>query len=208
MEKVRRSLAVVAAVVVAVLVAVGVAVAADDDAETDTDQRAGPTFDWASPTPVDRGAGWSVADAEGDGPFVEVRLDGRLVGFLEYMAFEVEGTLDEHVAAYYDAIGGDRAHAPVAGYRFTPDRPAHATAADGAIVRYGFTGTMPDGSPSERTVQWAGVRDGRLVLVSAAADDPGGLFPPEGTAFTTAQVESVLDRLDRLVRASGLPDPA
>ena len=215
MKNLRRSLAVVTALVVAALVAVGVAVAADD--ETDTDDRAGPpvtqptpmpTFDWASPTLVDLGGGWSVADAEGDGPFVEVRLDGAVVGFLEYMRYAYDGTLDEHVADFYDAIGGDRANAPVDGYRFVPDPATHSTAADGPIVRYGFTGTMPDGSASERTYQWAGIRNGEVVLISAAANDPGGLFPPEGTEFTTAQLESVVDRLDRLVRASGLPDPA
>jgi hypothetical protein len=213
MKNLRRSFVIVAALVVAALVAVGVAVAAVD--ETDTDDRAGPpvtqptpTFDWASPTPVDLGGGWSVADAEGDGPFVEVRLDGAVVGFLEYMHYPYDGTLDEHVADFYEAIGGDRADAPIEGYRFVPDRALHAAAADGPIVRYGFTGTMPDGGASERTYQWAGIRNGAVVLVSAAANDPGGLFPPEGTEFTTAQLESVVDRLDRLVRASGLPDPA
>jgi hypothetical protein len=206
--KVRRSLAVVTALVVAALVAVGVTVAAGGDEEPDTHERAGPVFDWATAAPVDLGGGWTVLDAEGDGPFVEVRRNGRLVGFLEYMGYSIDGTLDQHVADYYEAIGGDRAGAPVEGYRFVADRVVHATAADGPIVRYGFTGTMPDGSPSERTYQWAGVRRGRLVLLSAAANDPGGLFPPEGTEFTTAQLEQLVERLDRLVRASGLPDPA
>lgn len=200
--RIRRPFTVIAALVVATLVALGVTVAAD---EGGTDERAGPAFDWAGRAPVDLGGGWSVADAEGDGPFVEVRLDGEVVGFLEYLDVAVEGTLDDHVAAFVDAIGADRANAPIAGYRFVPDRAVHLTAVDGPIVRYGFTGTLPDGSPSERTFNWAGIRGGRLVLVSAQANDPGGLFPPEGVALTTDQLESVVDRLDRLVRASGLP---
>ena len=212
----RRSVAGAVTAVVAVALGVVAAAVADDGGDRD---RAGPppptrpgvarpVLDWATHEPVDLGGGWTITDTEGDGPFVDVRLDGRLVGFLEYTSHLFEGTLDEHVVEFVRAIGDDRAKAPIEGYRFAPDAAAHADGADGPIVRYGFTGTLRDGSPSERTYQWAGVRDGRLVLVTAAANDPGGLFPPEGREFTTVELESVIDRLDRLVRASGLPDPA
>lgn len=174
-----------------------------------------PVLDWVTHAPVDLGGGWSVSDTEGDGPLVTVRNDGMVVGLLEYLDFPIEAraaseraTLDAHVAAYLRDIGADRAQAPVKGYRFDPDAATHLEAADGAVVRYGFRGTMPDGAPSERTIQWAGIRNDRLVLVSAAANDPGGLFPPEGTAFTSAQLDEVGDRLERLVLASGLPEPA
>lgn len=169
-------------------------------------------FDWARPTTVDLGGGWAVTDTEGNGPFVTVLRDGRAVGFLEYLDYPLESpagdgraSLDAHVADYFDDIGRDRAESPIAGYRFLPDRPEHLDAADGAIVRYGFRGTLPDGRPSERSIQWAGIRGGRLVLVAANASDEGGLFGREGVEFTSADLDEVAGRLDRLVRASGLP---
>ena len=177
--------------------------------------RPGPLVDWARPVPVDLGDGWAVADTEGDGPFLTVLRHGRTVGFVEYLDFPLEGpaaderaALDAHVADFVQAIGEDRSGVPISGYRFDPDPAVHLPAADGSLVRYGFRGTYPDGRPSERTIQWAGIRGGRLVLVAAAANDPGGLFPPEGVEFTSADLDAVAERLDRLVRASGLPDPA
>lgn len=171
--------------------------------------------DWASPRPVDLGAGWTVTDTEGDAPMLTVLRHGRPLGIVEYLDFPLETpaddlvtALDAHVARYVRDIGRDRAGAPIEGYRFVPDAAVHLRGADGAMVRYGFRATLPDGRPSERTIQWAGIRGGRLVLVGASAYDPGGLFSPEGTEFTSADLDAVAERLDRLVRASGLPDPA
>jgi hypothetical protein len=213
---IRRSLAAVGAVVGAAALGLGLAAVADDRGTDDGAPPrprpapivSSPVFDWVTHDPVDLGEGWTVADMPGDGPYASVLHDGSEVGFLEYGTYDFDGTIDEHVAEYVRVIGDDRANGPIAGYRFTADAATHATAADGPIVRYGFTGTLPDGSPSERTYQWAGIRDGKVVLVTAAANDPGGLFSPEGVEFTTAQLESIVERLDRLIRASGLPDPA
>ena len=189
-------------------------VSAPDGPTVTTVAEAAPTIDWARPEEVELGGGWSVIDTEGDAPMVTVLRNGRTVGILEYLDYPLEGSagddraaLDDHVGRFFRDIGADRARTPIDGYRFEPDPVAHATASDGAIVRYGFRATLPDGSPSERTIQWAGIRAGRLVLVSAAANDPGGLFPPEGPQFTSAQLDEATDRLDRLVRASGLPLP-
>lgn len=172
-------------------------------------------FDWARPATVDLGEGWSVTDTEGDAPMVTVLRHGIPVGIVEYLDFPLEGgtggeraALDAHVAGYYDDIGADRRRSPIRGYRFEPDAAVHLGTADGDAVRYGFRGTLPDGRPSERSVHWAGVRDGRLVLVAASAYDEGGLFAREGSEFTSADLDAVADRLDRLVRSSGLPDPA
>ena len=201
--------------------ALGALYATGDDAGTGptgptvtTQVEASPVVDWAQHRGADLGGGWSVVDTEGDGPMLTVLEHGRTVGFIEYLDFPLEmpagdtrATLDAHVGEYVEAIGADRANMPIEGYRFVPDPVVHATASDGAIIRYGFRATMPDGRPSGRTVQWAGIRAGRIVLVSAAANDPGGLFPPEGTELTSAQLDAVAGRLDRMVRASGLPLP-
>lgn len=213
-----RRAAPVAAVVVAGVLAL--ALAGGDDGTPAIDRRTPTTaatvgFDWARPATVDLGEGWSVTDTEGDAPMVTVLRHGVPVGIVEYLDFPLEGgahgeraALDAHVAGYYDDIGADRRSSPIRGYRFEPDAPVHLDTADGDAVRYGFRGTLPDGRPSERSVHWAGVRDGRLVLVAASAYDEGGLFAREGSEFTSADLDAVADRLDRLVRSSGLPDPA
>lgn len=172
-------------------------------------------LDWLRPVPVDLGGGWAVADTEGDAPMVTVLRNGRPVGIVEYLDFGLEepatgdrATLDAHMAEYVRDIGNDRATAPVKDYRFDPDPAVHLRAADGAAVRYGFRGTLSDGRPSERSVHWAGIRGGRLVIVAASAYDEGGLFAREGSEFTSADLDAVAERLDALVRASGLPEPA
>ena len=172
-------------------------------------------IDWSKPTHIDLGNGWAVTDTEGDAPMITVLRHGREVGIVEHLEYPLETAgddvrvaLDTHVADFLKAIGDDRAGAPIKGYRFVPDPAVHLSAADGTIVRYGFRGTLPDGRPSERTIQWAGIRDGRLVLVAASAYDEGGLFSPEGSEFTSADLDAVASRLDRLVRASGLPAPS
>ena len=173
-----------------------------------------PVVDWARPTLVDLGGGWAITDTEGDAPMLTVLHDGVAVGIVELLDYEVPAgsdgpkvALEEQAARFFEAIGADRAAAPIRGYRFLPDAIVHLSAADGAVVRYGFRGLLPDGAASERSIQWAGIRDGRLVLVAAAAYDEGGLFAREGSEFTSADLDAVADRLDRLVRASGLPDP-
>ena len=174
----------------------------------------GPVVDWARPTLVDLGGGWAITDTEGDAPMLTVLRDGVPVGIVELLDYEVpaggadgRAALDEQAARYFEAIGADRAAAPIKGYRFLPDEVVYLGAADGPVVRYGFRGLLPDGTPSERSIQWVGIRDGRLVLVAASAYDEGGLFAREGSEFTSADLDAVADRLDRLVRASGLPAP-
>lgn len=210
-----------AAVVVVVGALVLALVTGDDDRSapdrttTTTTSAAVAALDWARPAPVDLGGGWRITDAEGDAPILTVLRDGRAVGFVELLDYRLEtaagddrATLDGHVARYYRDIGDDRRSAPIEHYAFESDAAVHVDTADGGAVRYGFRGTLPDGRPSERTIQWAGVRGGRLVLVSASAHDEGGLFGRDGTEFTSADLDAVADRLDGLVRASGLPEPA
>lgn len=216
----RRPVLVTAAAVVAGGIALGLAGGGGDgpagDRRTTTTTVAAPAaVDWGRPATVDLGGGWAVTDAEGDAPMLSVLRDGRPVGIVEYLDFPVEGeagderaALDAHVARYYEDIGADRRRSPVRGYRFEPEGAAYVDTADGVAVRYGFRGRLPDGRPSERTLHWAGIRGGRLVLVAASAYDEGGLFAREGTELTSADLDAVADRLDRLVRTSGLPDPA
>jgi hypothetical protein len=214
----RRSVPVAAVVVVGTLaltLADGDDGAPAPDRPTTTSTVATVTLDWARPATVDLGDGWSVTDTEGDAPMVTVLRDGVPVGFVEYLDYPIDGladgdraALDAHVAGYYDDIGDDRRGAPIRGYRFEPEAAVHLDTADGDAVRYGFRGTLPDGTPSERSVHWAGVRGGRLVLVGASAYDEGGLFGLEGSEFTSADLDAVVERLDRLVRNSGLPEPA
>jgi hypothetical protein len=164
---------------------------------------------------------WQLQDEEGHGPFVSVVRNGRRVGAIEILEFPLDtlpevtaalanGTrsaLNAHVAAFLASFTSDRAAGCGVEYRFTPDPAEHTRALDGAVVRYGFRGTMRDGTPSERVIHWAGVRGEFLVLLTASAHDAGGCLPPEGTEFTTADLDAFAPLLERVVLASRLPTP-
>jgi len=178
-----------------------------------------PRIDWVRTGDVGLGDGWHVVDCEGDAPLVCVEKDGVPVGFIEYISFDVSTLPNVDAAAgdreallaqgcdYLDAISEDRAQGCEPGHRFVPDKTRVAEAADGLVVRYGFTATLSDGRPSERTIQWAGIRGEDLVLVSAAAYDAGGCLGTEGSEFTTENLNAFAGSFDRLVLANELPPP-
>lgn len=182
---------------------------------------AAPVVDWEAVSTVALGGGWALDDAEGDGPFYDVRRDGDVVGQLEAGSFPVEtldvvaevldgggsavDALEAHAREYAGTFGDDRASGCGADYRFVANPAMVLDTPSGDVVAYGFTGTLADGAPSERIVQFAGLRDDRLVILTATAADPGGCLPPEGPTFTSEQLESFRPLLVDVVAASGLP---
>ncbi|HEX6872997.1 MAG TPA: hypothetical protein VF163_18015, partial [Micromonosporaceae bacterium] len=106
---------------------------------------------------------------------------------------------------YLDDFGKERAAGCGTGYRFTRDDPRELASDAGPTVRYGFTGTLADGRPSEKIIQYAGVRSGQLVILSATAADDGGCLPAEGQYFTSAQLASFAPVLDQIMAVSPLP---
>jgi hypothetical protein len=77
----------------------------------------------------------------------------------------------------------------------------------GPVRRYGFAGGAEGAPNTERTLQWAGLRDGVLVIVVLTGYDPGSCVAGEGEG-TLVDQEEVLPGLQALIEASGLPNPA
>jgi hypothetical protein len=175
----------------------------------------GPSYDWDRPRTVALAGGLSLGRCEGDAPLVCVRRGGRVVGVLELLRFPLSSlpalagksgreALDAQAAEYVGSFTRDRAQGCGSGYEVTPLPVRHLTAADGAVVSYGFTGTLASGAPSEHVVQWAGIRGKDLVLLSAAAYERTGCLPPEGDAFDVATLREAAPLLDAVVAASPL----
>jgi hypothetical protein len=208
---------------VGVLVGLGLtACGTDQPSPPPSDPASGPSprVDWAEPDRTALPDGWRLADCPGDAPLFCVGKDGQTVGQIEVLEFPLAtleelsavlaergeaAALEDHAERYVADFTAERTEGCPPGYAVTGDPPRRLSASDGLVVRYGFTGTLADGQPSEKTVQYAGLRDNTLVLLSAIAEDPGGCVPPEGTSFTSAQLAAFAPILDGIVEASGLP---
>jgi hypothetical protein len=189
---------------------------------TPTGSAKGATIDWKKPV-VDLGGGWSLAEEPGDGPFIAVDRDGERVGTIELLRYEVstletirkkladgatvEEALRAHIAEFYDTFEKDRATGCGEDYVVKGDEPAFLDTKDGQVVRYGFTGTKGDGSPSEKVVHFAGLRKDFLVLVAVNASDPDGCMPAEGIELTEGSLTEFAPVLEAAIKKSGLPDP-
>ena len=201
------------------LALVAAACSDDDDAAPPTTTTTAPApavaIEWNSLGTVDLGDGWSLADAEGDAPIVAIRRDGEPVGIIELLMFPVDSldavadNLDDgedaalaaHAAEFLDALGADRAEGCGDDYGFVIEPAELFDAGDGRAVRYGFTGAPPGEPVSERTIQWAAVRDDRLVLVQVSAYDPGACVAP-GEELTVADLAEVEPLLAPAIEAS------
>lgn len=177
-------------------------------------------FDWYAFRDVDLGSGWRLVDCPGDGPFVCVKFNGTDAGLAEMATYPVsslpavrdalpEGerpALEAHVAEYLRSMRADRAAGCGPDYAFTAEPIRHLELADGLAVSYGFSGAKPEGPLTERTIQWAGIRDRHLVVVTASAYDRGGCLPPEQETGTAA-LALFAPQIDKVVTANGLPKP-
>lgn len=183
------------------------------------------TIDWdVDGSGVDLTDGWSLHDAEGDGPFLEVRRDSEVAGLLETTSFPVDSietlrggagddaarraSLRAYAEDFVSTFRADRAEGCGADYRYDPAPIEVFGGPDGPLVGYGFTGRLADGSPSEGIAAIAGIHDDQLVLVTATASDEGGCLPAEGTVFTTAALDDFRPLLVRIGAGSGVPTPA
>ncbi len=188
----------------------------DDDVETarpsttTTTIPAMPTdFDWWHPVLVDLGGGWELGPCTGEGTELcfEHPEQGRR-GILELFRFRApeDANLNNHAARFVEDFVADRTRGCGAEYRVEAEPLQALALPDGSALRYGFHGGSSGAPDTERTVQWAGVREGVLVIVTLNAYDPGSCVTGEGEGSLDDQTE-VLERVHALVLASGLPDP-
>lgn len=180
-------------------------------------------LDWSAPEKAQLPDGWSLSGCTGDAPLICVSRGGRPVGQMEKLALELStlpdlarvlsekgavAALDDHAHRFVADFTADRAVGCGSSYTVTPHPSVRLSTPDGQALRYGFTGTLAGGTPSEVVAHYATVTDGRLVLLVANASDPGGCLPEdEGTPFTSAELRAFLPLLDQLVSSSGVPTP-
>jgi hypothetical protein len=191
----------------------------DDDAEstastapsTTTTLPAMPTdYDWWHPAGnVDLGGGWELSACPGDDPTLcYAHEDGRH-GIVELFRFSAPAdfNLNSHAQTFVSDFVEDRQNGCGASYRVQAEPIDALELPDGPARRYGFSGGAASAPDTERTLQWAGLRDGVLIIVVLTGYDPGSCVAGEGEGTLADQAE-IVDSLQALMLASGLPDPA
>ena len=197
----------------AAVLALAGACARDDTAAPPVTSTTQPTVtvDWNDPSlAADLGSGWTARQCEGDDPTLCIERHGEAKGVVEIFDFPAgDGvTLDARVAELYAATAEDRERGCPAGYEFETVPPASTRTAGFLAVRYGSTGLVADGRPSERTLAYMIEREGSVTVVQVAGYEPDGCLPPEGPAFRVGDVVDFTPAFERLVAGSRLPAAA
>jgi hypothetical protein len=164
---------------------------------------------WHPPDEVSLGGEWVLKPCEGDDPTLcYEHADGRR-GTVELYRFAApaDPNLNAHAAKFVEDFLADRRAGCGAEYRVTAEPIDPLELPDGPGRRYGFAGGATGAPDTERTIQWAGIRDIALVIVTISAYDPGACVAAEGEG-TLEDLEEILPGLHALIQASGLPDPA
>lgn len=166
-------------------------------------------FDWWAPAEVDLGGGWVLRACEGEDAnlcFEHAESGGGFVGLFRFDA-PADFDLNAHAARFVEDFRTDRKAGCGPEYKVEAEPIEALELPDGPARRYGFTGRAANSAPTERTIQWAGVRGTSLVIVTLSAYDPGSCVPAIGEA-TLEEQSAVLPGVHALIQAAGLPDPA
>lgn len=179
----------------------------------------GAVVDWTDPSrAVEVGSGWVVRACQGDAPLLCVERDGQVAGLVEATTFPTASFDDfdptasevESITAiaerFLSDLTADRAIGCGEDYRFEPQSPQPFVLAGLPGVSYGFSGTMPDGTPSELILRYATIVGDHLVSVGADAYDDHGCLPDdEIPSFDSAGLRELRPHLEELLHQSPLP---
>lgn len=163
---------------------------------------------WAAilPDALPEMGSFTVADAEGDAPFVNVLKEGEAVGSLELLQFPLDGLLDPAegfpgleawVQSYYESVRADR-EASAPGSAFDERDTAPAPWGDFCGIAYGFTVTSPGGEVTELTTNHATFDEGNLYVIAAFYDaaQPGfGFASPEALSEFQDALRALVESL-------------
>ena len=176
-------------------------------APTTTAARSGPTIGWSNVGVIELGSGYSLRDEEGDAPIVAIYSDDEHVGIIEINKFPADTTdLSAHIEQFHSSIEADRKEGCGTDYEYEREASSTLDGPDGEFVRYGFTGARERGAPvTERTIQWAAIQDGELVIINVAAYDEAGCIGTEGAELTVAELEKVEPLLSPVIERSPFP---
>jgi hypothetical protein len=179
-----------------------------------------PIVDWTDPgKTVTFDDGWTIHACEGDAPLLCVEREGVAVGAVEALAYPVESLAwfdpssgsDENLAALAEdfarVLGSDRASGCGNDYVFEPFSPEPFVLANTPGIFFGFSGTMPDGDPSELNLHYATLVEDRIISIVAGAYDEGGcLGRDELSGFNTADLAELRPHLESALHESPLPE--
>ena len=176
--------------------------------------------DWLDPSlSVDLGGGYTLQHCEGAAPVHCLTKDGVPAGLLELASYPLTSldaltkarargervALEAHVDDFLTSFRADRRQGCGPEYVVTPEPVRFVDAPDGLLASYGFRGAPGDGAaPTERTLQWAGLRGSNLELVSISAFDPTSCVE-SGSEGTISELQEVETRLRQLVEGNPLP---
>jgi hypothetical protein len=211
-----------AAAGLAVLVAASLVGCAGDDDDTSGAsvpvEDVAPVLDWRSlPDEPVQHEGWTFGSCGGTAPIMCVAgaSGGGTVELLQYEVDEVEvvaETLDERgEAAALEAFAEEYVAAfslsrpqECPGTSVVADAPVALVVGGSPGLRYGFQVFDESGTVVERSVQWATIDGGSLLVAAAGALDPArACLEPIGE-FTPATLQAALPAIDDVIAASML----
>ena len=176
--------------------------------------------DWLDPAlSVDLGGGYTLRHCEGAAPVHCLTKGDDPAGLVELASYPLTSldalsqarargervALEAHVDDFLTSFRADRRQGCGPEYVVTPEPLRFVDAPDGLLASYGFRGGPGEGAaPTERTLQWAGLRGSNLVLVSISAFDPTSCVE-SGSEGTIAELHEVEARLRSLVEGNALP---
>jgi hypothetical protein len=215
----RRLAATSLVVLAAVVVLVGCAGDDDDDASAASVpvEDVAPALDWRSlPDEPIQHEGWTFGSCGGTAPILCVAGasgDGT-VELLQYAVDDVDvvaAALDEDddeqaaleaFAEEYVALFSLSRPQDCPGTSVVADAPVPLVVGGSPGLRYGFQVLDPSGAVVERSVQWATIDGGDMLVAAAGALDPTrACLEPIGE-FTPATLEAALPAIDDVIAAS------
>lgn len=168
---------------------------------------------------TDLGNGWTATTCSGDAPLLCVSKDGEPVGSLEAIAFPIESfeglepggdpetNLELFAAGFLEAMTTDRVAGCGADYVIEPIDPEPMVIGNTPGLAFGYTGTLPDGSPSEHNLQYATIVEDMIVsIVAIAYDDEGCPGRDDLSGFRSPDLIAFRPYLESALPESALPD--
>lgn len=179
-----------------------------------------PMVDWHDSEAVASLAdGWTVQACEGEALLLCVSRNGSPVGTVEALSYPVESFPDIDPDAdtssqlrtladgFFEALGSDRADGCGPDYEFEAIPGRDFKLGWTPALAYGFTGTMPDGQPSELNLQYATIVGDQIVSIVATAYDEGGCPGRDDlSGFTSKDLAAFRPHLEKVLESSPLPE--
>lgn len=177
---------------------------------TSTTAIAGTVVDWTdSSKRFELGGGWISYACIGDALQLCIEKDGETIGVVDVSSYSFEQSEDplmDFAMGFIEVFREDRAIGCGADYKFDPIGPSPFLLAGAPALSYGFEGNFADGSPSEYNLHYATIQDGRILSVTAIAEeDTGCLGRDDLSSFRPGQLKEFRPYLEKILEVTPLP---